>query len=124
MVASICQRTEPKVVLEAAALTCAMVLGITIYAMTTKTDFTMCGPVFFICLLVFSVAGIFMACFGFKMGLLYDCIGVIIFGFYLIHDTQQIMGGKNRRYTYTPDMYILAAINLYLDIINIFLYTL
>jgi len=86
-VASICQRTEPKVVLEAAALTTSMVIAITLYAMFTKTDFTLCGPILYICLMVFSVAGLFMGLFGFKMGLLWSVIGVILFSFYLIHDT-------------------------------------
>lgn len=87
LVASICQRTDPKIVLEAAALTTAMVLAITIYAMTTKSDFTMCGPLLYICVLVFAVMGVFIGCLGFRMGLLYSVIGVILFSFYLIHDT-------------------------------------
>ena len=98
LVASICQRAEPKIVLEAAALTCGMVIGITLFAMFSKTDFTLCGPVLFVCMMVFSIAGIFMACFGFQMGLLWSCLGVILFSFYLIHDTQMILGGKDRRY--------------------------
>jgi FtsH-binding integral membrane protein len=35
-----------------------------------------------------------------------------------------IIGGKNRRYTIEEDSHILAAIALYLDIINLFLYIL
>jgi FtsH-binding integral membrane protein len=35
-----------------------------------------------------------------------------------------IVGGKNRKYTFDEDSYILAAIVLYLDIINLFLYIL
>jgi FtsH-binding integral membrane protein len=34
------------------------------------------------------------------------------------------MGGDNKSVQYDEDSYILAAINLYLDIINIFLYLL
>jgi len=124
LISSVCQRTDPKIVLEAAALTTAMVVAITLYAMFTKTDFTICGPILYICLLVFSVAGLFLAVFGFRMGLLWSVIGVILFSFYLVHDTQMILGGKARKYVYTPDMYILASVNLYLDIINIFLYIL
>ena len=37
---------------------------------------------------------------------------------------QLIMGGKHREYAYGPDEYIIAALNVYLDIINIFLYLL
>jgi protein lifeguard len=97
-VASVCQNTNPKVVLEAASLTTGMVFAITLYAMFTKTDFTIFGPLLFIGLMVFSIAGFFMAIFGFKMGLLWSTIGVIIFSFYLLYDTQLILGGKDRKY--------------------------
>ena len=33
-----------------------------------------------------------------------------------------IMGGDSKRYQFSEDSYILAAMALYLDIINIFLY--
>ncbi len=44
---------------------------------------------------------------------------VILYGTYLIYDTQLLVGG--RRQQYTEDDYIIAAIQLYLDIIIIFL---
>jgi FtsH-binding integral membrane protein len=49
-------------------------------------------------------------------------IAVVIFSFYLLFDTQLIMGGK--RYEIEIDDYILGAIILYTDIITIFLYLL
>ena len=49
-------------------------------------------------------------------------IAVMLFSFYLIYDTQLIMGGK--RYEIDIDDYILGAIILYTDIITIFLYLL
>ena len=49
-------------------------------------------------------------------------IAVMIFSFYLIYDTQLIMGGK--RYEIDIDDYILGAIILYTDIITIFIYLL
>jgi FtsH-binding integral membrane protein len=42
---------------------------------------------------------------------------------YLVFDTQLMMGGKHR-YSLSPEEYIFAALNLYLDIINLFLYIL
>ena len=39
---------DPVIVVEAAALTFAIVIAITIFAATTKQDFTICGPVLFI----------------------------------------------------------------------------
>jgi FtsH-binding integral membrane protein len=115
---------KPVIVLEAAVLTLAMVFSITLYAMTTDTDFTVFGPLLWIFGMVFGVAGIVLSLFGFTKGLLWSTIGVILFSFYLLYDTQLILGGDNKSVQYDEDSYILAAVNLYLDIINIFLYIL
>jgi len=42
---------------------------------------------------------------------------------YLVFDTQLMLGGKHK-YSLSPEEYIFAALNLYLDIINMFLYIL
>ena len=117
-------RYPAEIVIEAAFLTAAMTLAITVYAMTTKTDFTIFGPLMFILGFVFCVAGLLSFAFGPQMHLAYACIGVILFSFYLLIDTQMIIGGKNRKYKIDADSYILASVALYLDIINIFLYLL
>ena len=122
LISIICARTNPRIVLEATCLTTAMVIAITVYAATTKSDFTMCGPILFICLAVFSLTGLFAWAFGFHLGLLWSLLGVILFSFYLLYDTQLILGGK--RCELSEDSYILAAVNLYLDIVMIFVYLL
>jgi len=119
-----CLRYDPVTVVEAAGLTAAMTLAISIYAIRTKTDFTIFGPICYIVGLVFCVVGLFAALWGPSMRLAFCCIGVILFSFYLLMDTQMIIGGKNRRYQIDADSYILGAVTLYLDIINIFLYLL
>ena len=90
--------TDPIIVLEAAALTFAVTVAITVYAMTTTTDFTICGPFLFIFGFVFVTAGILMSAFGFHPGLAWSVIGVFLFSFYLLFDTQMIMGGDKKRY--------------------------
>ena len=125
MVAQACVRSKPLIVLEAATLTLAAVAGITYHAWTTSTDFTIFGPLISIFGFVFCTAGLLLSCFGYHLGLVYSVIGVILFSFYLLFDTQMIMGGDNKRqYQFDEDSYILAAVVLYLDIINIFLYIL
>ena len=42
---------------------------------------------------------------------------------YLVFDTQLMLGGKHR-YALSPEEYIFASLNLYLDIINMFLFIL
>ena len=49
--------------------------------------------------------------------------GASIFSVYLIIDTQMIMGGHHK-YKLSPEEYVMAAIAIYLDILNIFLYIL
>lgn len=53
---------------------------------------------------------------------LYCCVGVMLFGVYLIIDTQMILGGKTVQLNI--DEYAVAAMLLYIDIIQIFLYIL
>lgn len=65
--------------------------------------------------------GLFSIWFPF-LGNLYCCLGVILFGIYLVIDTQMIIGGK--RLELSTDDYIAAALLLYIDIIQIFLYIL
>lgn len=114
----------PVIVFEAACLTAAMVFSITLYALNTSTDFTAFGPLLYIFGMVFCVFGILLSVFGITKGLVWSTIGVVLFSFYLIYDTQMIIGGDKADQQYTEDDYILAAVNLYLDIINIFLYIL
>jgi len=39
----------------------------------------------------------------------------------LIYDTQRVVGGKNRRFQLSPEEYIAGALELYIDIIYLFL---
>ena len=49
--------------------------------------------------------------------------GALIFSLYIIYDTQLMMGGKHK-YSLDPEEYVFAALNIYLDVINLFLYIL
>ena len=69
--------------------------------------------------ILFGFFGIFIP--GQIVQIVYSSTGAVIFSFYIIYDTQLIVGGNNRRIQYSVDDYALAAINLYLDIINLFL---
>jgi FtsH-binding integral membrane protein len=116
-------RYDPQTVLNAALLTLALVIALTVYAFNTKTDFTMMGGIlyiFLVTLIMVSILGFF-----FPSKLLRTIIsgcGVILFSFYLIYDTQVILG--NGSLALTIDDYIFAALNLYLDVVNLFLYIL
>lgn len=54
---------------------------------------------------------------------LYCSLGVMLFGIYLVVDTQLIVGG-NRSFQLSNDDHVIGALILYIDIIQIFLYLL
>jgi len=115
-------------VLLAAGITVGIFISLTAYAWFSKTDFTGFGPYLFaalsgLCLFGFVIAIMSMCGVYFSwMIMLYDVIGVIIFSFYIIFDTQLILGewGGHQK-QFAIDDYCFATLNLYLDIINLFL---
>jgi len=111
-------------VLMAVGITAAVVLGLTIFAMQTKWDFTMCSGGLFVVLIVLLVFGI-LAIFIHNriVDIIYASLGALVFSLYLVFDTQLMMGGKHQ-YSISPEEYIFAALNLYLDIVNLFLFIL
>lgn len=115
--------SDSETVLIAIVMTTSVVISLTIYAFSTDADFTMFGGLFFVLGACFLV-GAFLAFFirDRMIRLLICVIGTIIFGLYLIYDTQQIIGNKTNKYS--VDDYCFAAISLYLDIVTIFLYIL
>ncbi|CAG7726349.1 unnamed protein product [Allacma fusca] len=109
-------------VLLAAAITVAICLALTLFSFQTKFDFTGMGPYLFVALIVFVIFGI-VAFFFPILNTFYACLGALLFSFYLVFDTQLLLGGKHK-YSISPEEYIFAALSIYLDIINIFLYIL
>ena len=73
---------------------------------------------------VFCTAGLLFSVFGYNPGLIWSVFGVLLFSAYLLFNTQMIMGGDKKRHQFDEDSYILAAISLYIDILNIFIYLL
>ena len=103
-------------------MTAGIVLGLTVYAFTTSSDFTTCGAAAFMLGALFLVVGLISLFLGPKFYMIYCFFGVLLFGFYLIMDIQYIVGGKSQELK--KDDYIIGAMMLYLDIINIFIYVL
>ena len=112
-----------KMLLLGGLITIGIFSGLTIYAWQTKIDYTIYGNY-----LIVSLIGLLF--FGFIslfinipfLNIIYSSIGSIIFSFYIVYDTQLIVGGKNRYIKYTTNDFVIASISLYLDIINLFLF--
>uniref|UniRef100_A0A1B6GL09 Uncharacterized protein n=1 Tax=Cuerna arida TaxID=1464854 RepID=A0A1B6GL09_9HEMI len=117
-------KLDTEVVFYAFLLTVVVTLSITILAIFCPFDFTSCTMVMcvvFIVLIVFAMIAlvIIIVTHSRIMNLIYAGICVILFSLFLIFDTQAIIGG--RRISLSPDEYILGAIQIYVDIIEIFL---
>lgn len=120
-VASLYSRSE---VLMAVGIVAAITLSLTIFALQTKYDFTAMGGALLVVLVVLILFGLIAAIWRNNVvNLVYASLGALVFGLYLVFDTQLMLGGKHR-YSISPEEYIFAALNLYMDIINIFIYVL
>jgi len=111
-------------VLMAVGITAVVTFALTIFAFQTKWDFTMMGGMLFVLVIVLFCFGILAAIIQSRiLSLVYASIGALIFSAYIVFDTQMMMGGKHK-YSLSPEEYIFAALNLYLDIINLFMFIL
>jgi FtsH-binding integral membrane protein len=110
-------------VLIAAAITAGIFIALTLFTMQSKIDWGFLGPGLF--------AGIFILIFWswftfwllppaatFRFQRVFSLLGAFLFCGFIIYDTNNIM--KH----FGVDDYIIAAIELYLDVINLFLYLL
>ncbi|KAI0063489.1 UPF0005-domain-containing protein [Artomyces pyxidatus] len=105
------------IVLQALLITTGVFLGLTLFTLQSKYDFSGLGPWLFgglIALLMTGLVGVFIP-FGSTMDLIYAIGGTLLFSGYVVYDTYLI----NSRLS--PDEYIMGAISLYLDFINLFL---
>jgi len=115
-----------KAVILAVGITAVICLALTAFSFQTKWDFTGMGAGLMVVLLVFMIFGFIMIFLRSSFPILhivYAALGALIFSLYLVYDTQLMMGGKHK-YSISPEEYIFAALNIYLDIINIFIYIL
>ncbi|XP_043276193.1 protein lifeguard 4-like [Venturia canescens] len=110
---------ETAVVLEALFITLVVVCGLTIFTFQTKRDFSFLGFGLFAGLCGLLVGG-FIQLFvqSTVLELFIGIAGAVLFSIFIIFDTQLLM------HTLSPEEYILATINIYLDIINLFLHIL
>jgi protein lifeguard len=118
------QISNPSAVLLAAGITTVIVGGLTVYALQTKYDFTTHGGILMgalLALIIVGFVGIFLPHMK-VIELVFSGVGALVFSAFLVVDVQMLMDG--RRVQISPDDYILGALNLYLDILNLFLYIL
>uniref|UniRef100_A0A3Q2GRC9 Zgc:110410 n=1 Tax=Cyprinodon variegatus TaxID=28743 RepID=A0A3Q2GRC9_CYPVA len=119
---SVCSYFNAEAVMWAVGATAFVTFGISLFAMQSKWDFTPKAG----CMWMFacSLLSFLMMCAIIRsqyLYIFYAYLGTVLFSFYLLLDTQLILGGKHRKYEISPEEYIYAALSLYLDIVNLFL---
>ena len=104
-----------ELIMTSLALTSGIFIALSAIAIVTKKDFGFMGKFLFIGLivgLVAAIANIFFQIPALSLGI--SGMFVLIFSGYILYDTSRIINGGERNY-------IMATIDLYLDILNLFL---
>uniref|UniRef100_UPI00358F502B protein lifeguard 1-like isoform X2 n=1 Tax=Myxine glutinosa TaxID=7769 RepID=UPI00358F502B len=123
MVGMVASFYEADAVVMAVGITTVVCLTVMVFSMQTKYDFTSCNGVLLVCLVVLFFFG--MLCIIIRnriMNIVYGSLGALLFTVFLAVDTQLLLG--KHELSLSPEEYVFAALNLYTDIINIFLYIL
>ncbi|GLC38303.1 hypothetical protein PLESTB_001750500 [Pleodorina starrii] len=105
-------------------LTAGITAAMAIWALTTKHDITTSGAALYSCLLglVFAgLVGFFVRTTAFNIAV--SGVGAVLFSIYIAYDVQCLLGGDHK-YAVSPDEYVMGAIAIYLDIINLFMHIL
>jgi FtsH-binding integral membrane protein len=113
----LCAQYKTSVVITALILTMGATLGLTIYAWKTDRDFTFCGAFLFAMLLALILC--FPLFYWMGSVVIHCFFGIMLYSVYIIYDTQLIIGKFGIEYNI--DDYCLAALNLYIDIIYLFI---
>jgi len=103
------------IVAQAFLMTSVAFGGISMFALTTKRDFSGMGKMLFIALIILvvgSISNIFIQAPLLQLGI--AMVGAVLFSAFILYDTQQIIKGGFS----TP---VEAAIALYLDFFNLFI---
>ncbi|XP_060774635.1 transmembrane BAX inhibitor motif containing 1a [Neoarius graeffei] len=127
MTGTISSYYDTKSVFLALGITVVVCIAVTVFCFQTKVDFTKCGGLFCVLGLVVFVTGIITAIvLSFKyipwLHMLYAAIGAIVFTLFLAYHTQLLIG--NRKHAINPEEYVFAALSIYVDVLQIFLFLL
>ena len=115
------ERAVPGVVTQAGLLTFTAFGALSLYAVFSRRDFSAWGAFFFVGLIVLLVASVLNIFFqSVVVGLFLSAIGVFVFSGLLVFDTWRII----RSGAYGQDDYVFAAVTIYLDLLNLFMFIL
>ena len=106
---------HPEDIMIAGSMTAAMTLGLTLYAITTKQDFSSFFAFMWSLVISLFVAVIMAVVFRNRLvQILVSILMIVLMSVYIIFDTQLIVGGRDAELSI--DDYVFAAMMLYIDI--------
>ncbi|XP_032090945.1 protein lifeguard 1-like [Thamnophis elegans] len=104
--------------------TALVTLGLCFFALQKKWQLTITSGILLVLLYTVAIIGTLCIIMPSELtDVFYTGIGTLLFGIYLLVDTQ-LMLGKRHHYRLTPDEYVFAVLNVYIDILNLFLFIL
>jgi modulator of FtsH protease len=112
------ERNSPGIVGQAGVLTLSTFGVLSLYAVLSKRDFSAWGSFFIVGLWVLIATSLINMFVGSALGSIWIAGGtVLVFSGLLVFDTWRIV----RSGQYGPDDYVPAAVNIYLDLLNLFI---
>ena len=104
----------PQLVMMAFGGTAAIFVGLSVYALTTKRDFSFLGGFLMVGILVAFLAGIAALVFSFPaLSLAVSAMFILLMSGFILYQTSQLVHEPNTNY-------ILATVGLYVSIYNLF----
>ena len=108
----------PGIIGQAGLLTLSTFAALSLYAVVSRRDFSAWGSFFMVGLWVLIATSLISWFFPSTLGSLWIAAGtVLVFSGLLVFDTWRLV----RSGEYGPDDYVPAAVNIYLDLLNLFL---
>lgn len=122
MIATVCVLTNPMIVVQALSGTVIISSTLTVFAIQTKYDYSPWTAGLLCCTILVIFGSIMTSALDIEiLDMIFVIGGLIIFMLWVIIDVQMIVGNSHIRYKFDKDDYVLAAMCLYLDVINIFI---
>lgn len=121
MLGALASRFETQSVLVAMVSCAAITMALGVYAFQTKTDWTTRGGYLLTGMMCVLLMLVFFFIFPTALGAVVLGVAVsALFCCFIIYDLQLIMVGKHK-YTLGPDESIVAALNVYIDVVQLFM---
>ena len=95
--------------------------SLSVYALSTKRDFTPHRALMFSAVMAANVLGLFQFFFGGSwLNSLRAYVCALAFAGYLVYDTQRLMGGDKSQQL-RPTEHVMASLAIYMDIMQLFI---